>query len=109
MQVLITYYFPDIGTYDFIIVGSGSTGSVIARRLSELNDSTVLLLEAGSFGDEVTEITGMAYISTIMSDYNWGYYSVPQNHSCFGEYVFCKINVIWWKIKMIIRGIPIRT
>jgi choline dehydrogenase len=65
-------------SYDFIVVGAGTAGSVLATRLSEDPDVQVLLLEAGAAdGPEMMSIPG-AWPLLIGSDVDWGYRTVPQ-------------------------------
>ncbi|ERL95397.1 hypothetical protein D910_12661, partial [Dendroctonus ponderosae] len=70
----------DYGTYDFIIVGSGSAGGVLVNRLTELENVTVLLVEAGSEDPLISKILGiLSYMQ--QSSYDWGYYTTPQANS----------------------------
>jgi hypothetical protein len=74
----------DFGSYDFIVVGAGSAGSVLATRLSEVPDWSVLLLEAGGEEDDFNAIPGMfPYLQ--FSDMNWGYFTTPQTNCCLGK------------------------
>jgi len=68
-----------VNTYDYIIVGAGSAGCVLANRLTENPENTVLLLEAG--GSDRSLFIRMPTALSIplnMKRFNWGYESVPE-------------------------------
>ena len=67
--------------YDYIIVGAGSAGCVLANRLSEDGNSTVLLVEAGGSDRNlfVRMPTALSY-PMHMKQYNWGYESAPEKN-----------------------------
>ena len=67
-------------TYDFVVVGAGSAGCVLAARLSEDPDRRVLVLEAGG-DDGVDEIKIPAAFSTLFrTQYDWSFITVEQKH-----------------------------
>jgi choline dehydrogenase len=68
-------------SYDYIIIGAGSAGCVLANRLSEDATTTVLVLERG--GDDRSifiQMPGALSIPLNMKRYNWGYESEPEPH-----------------------------
>ncbi len=60
--------------FEYVIVGAGSAGCVIARRLLETTDANVLLLEAGGSDEGVTSIAQPSrWVENMGSAYDWNY------------------------------------
>lgn len=60
--------------YDYIVVGGGSAGCLVAGRLSENPNIQVLLLEAGGPSTIISDMLPMMW----WFQSNWGYSTVPQ-------------------------------
>ncbi|MDN4164357.1 GMC family oxidoreductase N-terminal domain-containing protein [Cytophagales bacterium LB-30] len=66
--------------YDFIIIGAGSAGCVLANRLSAKGKFSVLLLEAGK-PDKKPEIhIPAAYTQLNRTEVDWAFWTEPQAH-----------------------------
>ncbi|AOY79260.1 GMC family oxidoreductase N-terminal domain-containing protein [Moorena producens JHB] len=61
--------------YDYVVIGAGSAGSVVANRLTENPETTVLLLEAGSPDTKPEIQVPMAWLKLLGSEVDWAYFT----------------------------------
>lgn len=66
--------------YDFVVCGSGSSGSVVAGRLAETPDVTVLLLEAGGADDVPAVHDPSQWPLNLNTERDWAFVSEPSDH-----------------------------
>ena len=97
LRMLIGMYRPDIidresrvkpvalsslrSSYDFVIIGGGSAGSVLANRLSENKNWTVLLLEAGVDEPDMADVP-VVFPVLQLTPVDWQFKTEPSNNYC---------------------------
>ncbi len=75
------------GSFDYIICGAGSAGCVLAARLTEDPEVSVLLIEAGGPEEGVEAIsTPLLLLQLWNTEYDYAYFTAPQKH-CNGRQI----------------------
>jgi choline dehydrogenase len=57
--------------YDYVVIGAGSAGCVVANRLTEEGETTVLLLEAGNPATKPEIQVPLAWTSLLGTEVDW--------------------------------------
>ncbi|WP_299967657.1 GMC family oxidoreductase N-terminal domain-containing protein [uncultured Roseobacter sp.] len=96
--------------FDYIIVGGGSAGCVLANRLTENPDCSVLLLEAGGTDRHPLIHMPVGFAKMTTGPHTWGFTTVPQKHANNREIPYAQARVIGGgssiNAEVFTRGIP---
>ena len=87
--------------YDFIVIGSGSAGAVVANRLSEDKSWNVLFLESGGEGTIISEIPAF-YFHNLHSDMDWSFQTEVDKVEEISS--VCKDRSIVWPRRKVFGG-----
>ncbi len=80
--------------YDYVIVGGGSAGCVLANRLSENASARVLLLEAGGKDRHPLIHMPVGFAKMTTGPHTWGLVTAPQKHANNREIPYAQARVI---------------
>ncbi len=80
--------------YDYVIVGGGSAGCVMAARLTEDPACRVLLLEAGGKDNHPLIHMPVGFAKMTTGPHTWGFNTVPQVHANNREIPYAQARVI---------------
>ncbi|XP_066150109.1 glucose dehydrogenase [FAD, quinone]-like [Euwallacea fornicatus] len=85
--------------FDYIVVGGGSAGSIIANRLAKNSKDTVLVLEAGK---DISDLLHIPSVGILLQKtaYDWSYHTVPQKNACKG----LNKNISLWPMGKVLGG-----
>ncbi|KAL7304452.1 hypothetical protein TKK_0003247 [Trichogramma kaykai] len=83
-------------SFDYIVVGAGVAGPILARRLSDDPSKSVLLIEAGPEEPTLSSVPAIAF-NVLASDLNWKYTTEPQASACLKQGGRCS----WARGKMV--------
>jgi choline dehydrogenase len=80
--------------YDYVIVGGGTAGCVLANRLSEDSAARVLLLEAGGKDNHPLIHMPVGFAKMTTGPHTWGFRTAPQRHANNREIPYAQARVI---------------
>ena len=86
--------------FDYIIIGGGTAGSVVANRLSEDPEVTVLVLEAGDADTHPTIPLPSEHRALKGTSVDWTYTTAPNQNACLA----CERQMSWWPMGKTLGG-----